>query len=102
MTYDAIITDSCDPSCYTMRSRWANTSGSASRSSALCEMNAGIYPVAEYAKSDSWMVCAKAAGRDVMVPVPRRTLVGRCRYYNASRGVRAAPVWAGDIGGGAD
>jgi hypothetical protein len=39
-------------------------------------MTAGIYPVAEYPRSDSWMVCAKAAGRDVMVPVPRWTLVG--------------------------
>ena len=53
----------------------ANTSGSVSHSSALCEMTTGIYLVAEYARSDSWMVCAKAAGCDVMVPVPGWTLV---------------------------
>jgi hypothetical protein len=43
-------------------------------------MTAGICPVAEYARLDSRMVCAKAAGSNVMVPMPRRTLVDGCRY----------------------
>ena len=50
------------------------------------------------------MVCAKAAGSNVMVPMPRRTLVDGCRYCD-ERMHRAAfvpaPVWARDIGGGA-
>ena len=111
-TYDAIITDSCGPSCYTMRSRRVNASGSASRLFALHEMTAAIFSVVEYAyttvsstpparvhglrerggaRRDGARAQADAAGR---VPVLQRTC--------ALRGVRAALVWARNIGGGAE
>ena len=64
-------------------------------------MTARIFPVAEYARSGLWMVCADAAGRDVMVPVSRQTLVDACRYYNGCLRC-AAPFWAWDIGIGAE